>query len=138
VIKDNEIGSPSSCWNRALPDERVFVLLARDVAAPAAIKAWCRERIRRGKNKPIDAQITEALECARLMEESLPSAGPRFTPGDNVRIIPGPGRPKFWCDRLGTGRVVHHRGVHVVVEFERPTSSGRSRNVSPKYLERIP
>lgn len=61
--------NPDSCLNRADADELVFVLLARDVASPVAIRAWCRERIRRGKNVERDAQIQEALQCAEDMEK---------------------------------------------------------------------
>ena len=50
-------------------DEMVFVLLGRDAAAPAAIRAWAAERIRLGKNAPGDEQVTEALACAVTMAE---------------------------------------------------------------------
>lgn len=66
--KYEELSNPSSCMNLAKDNEIVFVLLARDVAAPAAIRAWTKERIRRGKNKPGDLQISEALDCAKEME----------------------------------------------------------------------
>jgi hypothetical protein len=46
-----------------------FVLLARDVAAPTAIRAWVAERIRIGKNTETDEQILEALHCANFMEQ---------------------------------------------------------------------
>ena len=59
---------PFSCFNRACEDETVFVLLGRDVAAATAIRAWAKERIERGKNKPEDGQIKEALACANIME----------------------------------------------------------------------
>jgi hypothetical protein len=49
-----------------------FVLLGRDAAAPAAIRAWIVERIRLGKNQPGDEQIIEAEECARSMEAERP------------------------------------------------------------------
>lgn len=57
-----------SCWNKARDDERVFVLLERDVAAPATIRDWANRRVRLGKNSPDDPQIREALACAALME----------------------------------------------------------------------
>lgn len=69
MIKSRERDEPNSCWNKAGEEERVFVLLARDAAAPTAIRAWADCRIRLGKNQPNDPQIIEALECARLMEE---------------------------------------------------------------------
>lgn len=68
MLKFDERDNLNSCWNRAKDDERVFVLLARDSAAPAAIRAWVQERIRLGKNTWDDAQIIEALDCANLME----------------------------------------------------------------------
>lgn len=67
--KRDEETHPESCFNRALPDEWVFVLLGRDAAAPAAIRAWARERIRLGKNLEGDDQITEALIVALEIEE---------------------------------------------------------------------
>jgi hypothetical protein len=69
MLKRLELSDPKSCFNRARDDERLFVLLGRDVAAPAAIRAWIAERIRLGKNQPGDAQIREAEACADLMEQ---------------------------------------------------------------------
>jgi len=66
----------SSCLNKARADEMIFVLLGRDAAAPSAIRAWCRERIRAKKNKPGDPQITEALEVAGVMEAERRLAAP--------------------------------------------------------------
>lgn len=70
MIKRNELSNHDSCLNRARPDEMIFVLLARDAAAPVAIRAWVEERIRLGKNTASDYQITEALMCAKLMKDS--------------------------------------------------------------------
>jgi uncharacterized protein (UPF0147 family) len=67
--KNCELTDPRSCLNRAEQTELIFVLLARDVSAPAAIRAWCRDRIRRGKNKRSDPQICEARAIATLMEK---------------------------------------------------------------------
>ena len=68
MIKRDEIEHTESCFNKAQDGERLFVLLARDPAAPVAIRAWVTERLRLGKNEPGDAQILEAIECASLME----------------------------------------------------------------------
>ena len=68
MIKRDEISEPESCLNKARDNERLFVLLARDAAAPVAIRAWVAERLRLGKNKLDDAQIREALDCAARME----------------------------------------------------------------------
>lgn len=75
MIKRDEEKRADSCFNRALPDEWLFVLLGRDVAAPAAIRAWVRERIRLGKNAPGDAQISEALNAANSMEATARDSG---------------------------------------------------------------
>lgn len=68
MIKRDELDDHNSCFNRAGDGERIFVLLARDVAAPVAIRAWVAERIRTGKNALTDDQIVEALECAMRMD----------------------------------------------------------------------
>jgi hypothetical protein len=68
MIKKDEIDHTESCLNKARDNERLFVLLARDAAAPVAVRAWVAERLRLGKNQPDDAQIREALDCAARME----------------------------------------------------------------------
>jgi hypothetical protein len=68
MLKRDEIEHTESCFNKAGDNERLFVMLARDPAAPVAIRAWIAERIRLGKNSPGDEQIREAHECANLME----------------------------------------------------------------------
>ena len=68
MLKRDELTTPNSCMSRAKEDEMTFVLLARDVAAPAAIRTWVEQRILLGKNCRGDVQIREALECAREME----------------------------------------------------------------------
>ncbi|HYE19231.1 MAG TPA: hypothetical protein VEA69_12345 [Tepidisphaeraceae bacterium] len=68
--KRDELADPNSCMNRAADDEWTFVLLGRDLAAPAAVRAWIDERIRLGKNRPGDAQIVEAQQwVARVLDE---------------------------------------------------------------------
>lgn len=66
--KKDELAKDHTCMSHAHPEEMVFVLLSRDVAAPVAIRAWVAERLRVGKNVDTDPQIVEALECARTME----------------------------------------------------------------------
>lgn len=67
MIKREELTDPNSCMSRALDNEMTFVLLARDVAAPATIRFWIAERIRLGKNKAGDPQMEEASCCASAM-----------------------------------------------------------------------
>lgn len=69
MIKAEELSNPESCFNRALENERVFVLLARDAAAPIAIRAWINERLLSGKNQPTDPTIMEAVATAIKMDE---------------------------------------------------------------------
>lgn len=68
MIKEHEVGTPSSCLNRAQRGEMLFVLLARDPASPVAIRAWIGERLRLGKNQPGDRQIIEAEAVVLEME----------------------------------------------------------------------
>ena len=66
--KLEELTNPKACMFRAAEREMTFVLLGRDVAAPATIRFWVRERIRLGRNKSNDRQLIEALDCATIME----------------------------------------------------------------------
>lgn len=69
MIKRRELSETGSCFNKARDDEILFVLLARDAAAPATVRAWCAERVRLGKNAWDDPQVKEALKCAEAMEQ---------------------------------------------------------------------
>jgi hypothetical protein len=80
MIKREELANLSSCMNRAHDDEMMFVLLGRDVAAPAAIWAWIEERIRLGKNKPDDEQLREARRCITAMLVYQEPSSPEPTP----------------------------------------------------------
>lgn len=66
--KAKELSDPGSCINRALPQEMVFVLLARDPVAPLMIRGWAMHRINTGKNRGDDLEIVEALRTADYME----------------------------------------------------------------------
>ena len=81
--KNEELTNPESCLNKAKPGEKIFVLLGRDVAAPAAIQAWINERIRLGKNQPSDSQIQEAMCCAVEMIRE------RVNKGCEVSVVEG-------------------------------------------------
>jgi hypothetical protein len=76
MLKRDELTDPNSCLNRAADDEMIFVLLARDVATPHAIREWGLERVLRGKNQPEDAQIVEALQCAAIIAKAHGLAEP--------------------------------------------------------------
>ncbi len=63
----------NGCFARAMDDEPMFVLLARDVAAPDMVRFWAYTReqeINKGKRPATDAvQVAEARATADQMEE---------------------------------------------------------------------
>ncbi len=90
MIKGLELTDQRSCLWKANWDEMLFVLLARDPAAPVAIRAWIAERIRIGKNQAGDALMVEAEACAVAMQAQAPA-------------IQKDG-PKSWAEYLRRGR----------------------------------
>jgi hypothetical protein len=78
--KSDELWNPDSCLSRARMDELLFVLLARDEAAPDTIRFWVSCRIVSGKNRSGDAQIVEALKIADEMEKQQASWSSPNTP----------------------------------------------------------
>jgi len=60
------------CYNKAEPDEPVFILLARDKAAPELVREWAMKRsfqINIGLKPASDREmVREALQCADAME----------------------------------------------------------------------
>lgn len=59
------------CYNKALPDEPMFILLARDPEAPHLLNTWAyiREIAIIGGHRPLgdEAMVKEARECAANM-----------------------------------------------------------------------
>lgn len=66
--KTEEMIVENSCWNKAKFNERLFILMSRDEAAPSTIRFWIRQRIELGLNKSGDEKLVEAERCAELME----------------------------------------------------------------------
>lgn len=60
------------CYANALPDEPMFIVLARDAVAPFIVREWAelREEAINTGNKPESdrAMVAEARECADNME----------------------------------------------------------------------
>lgn len=54
------------CYANALPDEPMFILLARDPIAPSLVRDWASTRLNAGESLE---KVREALECADAMEE---------------------------------------------------------------------
>lgn len=53
------------CYDKAEPDEPMFVLLARDPQAATLVRQWAHDRFRR---RDFDKAV-EAMKCADAMEE---------------------------------------------------------------------
>jgi hypothetical protein len=92
--KRDELTNPDSCMSRARDDEWTFVLLGRDVAAVATVRAWINERLRLGKNQPHDAQIREADMWCEVVSAELRAAGKCTHP--EKLLSPGPRTPARW------------------------------------------
>jgi len=54
---------PNSCYERAAPDEPMFVLLGRDVAAPFCVLLWCKMRLL------IEGPSDQVIEAAKHSED---------------------------------------------------------------------
>jgi hypothetical protein len=58
--------APNDCYAKAEPDEPMFILLARDPAAPGMVRRWAAHRAMDPGTPP--EQVAEALQCAAEME----------------------------------------------------------------------
>jgi len=69
ATKNEELAS--GCFSRAMPDEPMFVLLARDPSAPSLVESWAHRRateIGQGNRPESDkAQVGEAYALASKM-----------------------------------------------------------------------
>lgn len=75
MLKAEEARVQSSCWNRAHPNEPVFVLLGRDASAAVAIRAWILHRLRSGKSTETSPEIVQAREWCEVMERYARAKG---------------------------------------------------------------
>ena len=55
------------CYAAADEHEPLFVLRAKDPAAPELVRDWALQRIK--KRKKIDSKVMEAIQCAEDMEK---------------------------------------------------------------------
>ena len=59
------------CYENALPDEPMFILLARDPSAPDLVEDWATQRAKEiaGGRRPSsdEAMVDEAISCAAAM-----------------------------------------------------------------------
>lgn len=64
MLKHLELSTPTSCLNKAAPDEPVFVLRAKDPLAAQAVRHWATMSIGRHEDK----KLQEAIACADKMD----------------------------------------------------------------------
>ena len=78
ITEEEKMGTKNNpaeydCYANALPDEPIFIFLARDLSAPLCVEAWAtyRKRAIALGFKPISdmAMVDEALQCANNMRE---------------------------------------------------------------------
>lgn len=65
--KNAEIMEPRSCLNKALPDEPLFVLRAKDPLAAGTVRAWANAAEITGEHEP--GKIAEARAAADDMDK---------------------------------------------------------------------
>lgn len=87
--KDQELNDPGSCLNRAHPNEMMFVLLARDAAAPDTIRFWIHRRTELKLNAAADPKLHEARICADTMEKENSSVKNRHLVQEVTRKLEG-------------------------------------------------
>ncbi|MDH3233638.1 MAG: hypothetical protein OEQ29_08915 [Alphaproteobacteria bacterium] len=61
--------TPHDAYEKAEPDEPMFVLLARDPIAPALVRMWARARELAAREMRDMEKVREADECADRMED---------------------------------------------------------------------
>jgi len=65
-IKERELWASkdnSTCLQKALPEEPVFVLLARDATSAKTVVHWIGDNLHRNEN-----ELRDAFECAMAMK----------------------------------------------------------------------
>lgn len=102
MLKRDELTNPMSCMCRARDDEMTFVLLERDIAAPATLWEWIHQRQRHQKNTPIDGQIQEASRTIAYIRSLQEKQG--------LPVLPMPIWSDETCFKLNAGQ--HNRRFH--------------------------
>lgn len=64
--KLDEMDEPTSCLNKARPEEPLFVLRAKDPEAPDTVRTWANNARTRGTHEP--EKIAAAFVLAEEME----------------------------------------------------------------------
>jgi hypothetical protein len=79
VLKNEELASPTSCINKAAPDEPVFVLRGKDICSAFAVRQWANVAEAGSHHEP--EKIAHAREWADRMEAYARSVAPRAAAG---------------------------------------------------------
>lgn len=68
MTKHEEKRDPDSCWNKALENEPVFVIRAKDPVCGLIVNLWCAIRINAGLNMRGDDKLTDAEHWIQMAE----------------------------------------------------------------------
>jgi len=144
MIKREELSNPQSCMSRAKEDEMTFVLLGRDAAAPAAIRAWIKERVRLGKNREGDAQIVEARECADGIQGANSPSGAQigqklYTEQElQAAVATGLERAVCMCEKAALENKNGKKGRDYEVRLELDAAQAEASSLASKIRALIP
>lgn len=82
MLKKHELANPTSCLNKAAPDEPVFVLRAKDPFAAQTVRLWAAMSEGHHEGDKIHEALKLASEMEEWLEERMPkSILPQTTPG---------------------------------------------------------
>lgn len=79
MLQKDELANPTSCINKAAPDEPVFVLRGKDLCSAFAVRQWANVAEAGGHHEP--EKIAAARAWADRMEAYARSVTPRTTAG---------------------------------------------------------
>jgi hypothetical protein len=86
MLKKEELAQPTSCMNKAAPDEPVFVLRAKDPFAAQAVRLWAA--MAQGHHE--DDKLCEAADLADHMDRWRNSQPPKIAVAGPVDVPPNP------------------------------------------------
>lgn len=118
------------CFEKAAPDEPMFVLLARDASAPALVEMWARDRERHGEEAGV---VAEARECAEQMRAWRDrNREPIVHDWHLTAAAPGGGEHVVTCScGWGSSIVLGDRSAAEAVGREHVASWPRTHGVGP-------
>lgn len=103
------------CFANAEPDEPMFVLLARDVRAPALVEQWADVSESRGTDP---AKVENARECAGQMRAWREKNRPEPEPNDDPELVQTQADIAAVCDEIKALLLAKNRAYGS--SFDRP------------------